>query len=64
MLKYLQEKVNDGTKAFDALSAEEKAAPGAQDRADYLASRQGRVQTLMRKLASKLDKENHVEEER
>ena len=64
MLKYLQEKVNEGTLAFDAMPATEKDAPGAQGQADALAARQGRVQTLMRKLASKLDKETHVEEGR
>lgn len=64
MLKFLQTKVNKGTLAFDAKSEEQKAAPDAQAEASSLSGRQGRVQDLMRKLATKLNKENHVEEGR
>ena len=63
MLKYLQERVNKATKEFDAKPAETKAAPDANAETDMLSSKQGRVQDLMRKLAVKLGKENHAEEE-
>jgi len=64
MLKFLQERVNTGTKEFDAKTEADKAVAQAQDEADLLSTRQGRVQGLMRKLATKLNKENHVEEGR
>ena len=64
MLKFLQERVNTGTKEFVAKTEADKAVAQAQDEADLLSTRQGRVQGLMRKLATKLNKENHVEEGR
>lgn len=64
MLKFLQERVNKSTKAFDAKTEEDKLANEATAEANKLSGKQGRVQELMRKLATKLNKENHVEEGR
>ena len=64
MLKFLQERVNKSTKSFDKQPEEQKATAEAQANADLLSGKQGRVQELMRKLATKLNKENHVEEGR
>ncbi|MCA8974518.1 MAG: hypothetical protein KDC98_07335 [Planctomycetes bacterium] len=64
MLKFLQERVNTGTKEFDQQTEEHKATAAAQTEAEKLSGKQGRVQDLMRKLATKLNKENHVEEGR
>ena len=63
MLKYLQERVNKATKEFDGKPAEAKAAAESNAETDLLSSKQGRVHDLMRKLAVKLGKENHAEEE-
>ena len=62
MLKFLQERVNKSTKDFDTKPEEAKVTPAAQAQAELLSGKQGRVQGLMRKLAAKLNKENHVEE--
>jgi hypothetical protein len=63
MLKYLQERVNKTTKEFDSKPAEAKVAAEAKAETDMLSGKQGRVRDLMRKLAVKLGKENHAEEE-
>lgn len=62
MLKYLQERVNKATKAFDEKPEEAKNNADGAAQADVLSGKQGRVQELMRKLATKLNKENHAEE--
>ncbi|MCR9244408.1 MAG: hypothetical protein NXI31_05210 [bacterium] len=64
MLKFLQERVNKATKAFDEQPKEAKHTAAGGQKADQIAGKQGRVQQLMRKLAVKLNKENHAEEER
>ena len=64
MLKFLQERVNKSTKEFDKLAAEAKQTTEGAAQAGMLSGKQGRVQELMRKLAVKLNKENHVEEGR
>ena len=64
MLKFLQERVNKSTKVFDQKPEEAKVTAQADAEAELLSSKQGRVQELMRKLAVKLNKENHVEEGR
>jgi myosin heavy subunit len=57
MLRYLQERVNKSTKEFDAKAAEVKGNDDGRAQSDVLASKQGRVQELMRKLAAKLDRD-------
>ncbi|MBL8726206.1 MAG: hypothetical protein JNK49_19325 [Planctomycetes bacterium] len=57
MLRYLQERVNKSTKEFDGKAAELKASDDGRAQSDVLASKQGRVQELMRKLAAKLDRD-------
>lgn len=63
MLKFLQERVNKATKEFDGKPAEAKLAAESKAETDQLSGKQGRVRDLMRKLAVKLNKENHAEEE-
>ncbi len=63
MLKFLQERVNKATKDFDARPAEQKVAAESKAETEQLSGKQGRVRDLMRKLAQKLGKENHAEEE-
>lgn len=55
--------MNKATKDFDGKPAETKLAAEAKAETDMLAGKQGRVRDLMRKLAVKLGKENHAEEE-
>lgn len=64
MLRYLQERVNKSTKQYDDRPADGKAGEVAKKDAELLASKQGRVQELMRKLATKLNKENDAGEGR
>ena len=64
MLKFLQERVNKATKEFDKKPDEAKHTAQGDAEAGVLSSKQGRVQQLMRKLAVKLNKENHVEEDK
>lgn len=64
MLKYLQDRVNKATKDFDGRAAEAKAGDAAKADAAQLSAKQGRVQELMRKLATKLDKDNDAGEGR
>ena len=64
MLRYLQERVNKGTKEFDQLPAEKKTTEDGKAESDQLSGKQGRVRDLMRRLAVKLGKENHAEEDR
>jgi hypothetical protein len=61
MLKYLQERVNKATKAFDAKPEAERAAPAAVAESGTLSKKQGRVEDLTRRLAEKLAKENDTE---
>ena len=63
MLKFLQERVNKATKDFDGKPAETKVAAESKTETDVLSGKQARVRDLMRKLAVKLGKENHAEEE-
>lgn len=60
MLKFLQERVNKSTKDLDGVDAAAKTGAAAED----LATRQGRVRDLTRKLAAKLDKDAQSEEGR
>lgn len=55
--------MNKATKDFDGKPAEARLAAEAKAETDMLAGKQGRVRDLMRKLAVKLGKENHAEEE-
>ncbi len=60
MLRYLQERVNKSTKAFDGLAPEAKTPEVAKTETEVLSKKQGRVQDLMRRLADKLGKENET----
>ena len=62
MLKFLQERVNKATKAFEEKPDVAKHTAEGDAEAGLLSGKQGRVQQLMRKLAAKLNKENHTEE--
>lgn len=64
MIKYLQERVNKRTKDFDVMPAELKATDDAKAESHELSGKQGRVRDLTRKLAHKLNQENHAEEGR
>lgn len=64
MLRYLQERVNKATKEFDGRPADAKATDAGRTETDRLADKQGRVRDLMRRLAVKMGKENHAEEDR
>ena len=64
MLRYLQERVNKSTKEFDGKAADAKATDDGKAESDKLAGKQGRVRDLMRRLAVKMGKENHAEEDR
>ena len=58
MLRFLQERVNEKTKATDA---DAETNPLAQEDYDKVSKKQARVKQLMRLLAEKLGKENGVE---
>ena len=64
MLRYLQERVNKSTKAFDELAPETKSGDGAKQETTTLAKKQDRVHDLMRRLADKLGKESESEGDR
>lgn len=64
MLRYLQERVNKATKDFDTKVADAKVADTGKAESDQLSTKQGRVRDLMRRLAVKMGKENHAEEDR
>jgi hypothetical protein len=61
MLRFLQERVNRTTKELDGKPAEVREAEAGAAEAATLATKQGRVQDLMRRLAEKLGKENDTE---
>lgn len=61
MLRFLQERVNKATKAFDGKPAEERSTAPAVVESDTLSKKQGKVQELSRRLAEKLGKENDTE---
>ncbi len=61
MLRFLQERVNKTTKELDAKPAEVRTGENYSAEAATLATKQGRVQDLMRRLAEKLGKENDTE---
>lgn len=60
MIKYLQERVNKRTKEYENSVPEAlRASEDATAEAAALASKQSRVKDLTRKLAEKLNEENH-----
>jgi hypothetical protein len=61
MLRFLQERVNKATKAFDGKPAEERATAPAMAESGTLSKKQGKIQDLTRRLAEKLGKENNTE---
>jgi hypothetical protein len=61
MLHFLQKRVNDDTKAFDGVPAEQRTGATGNGKSAVLAKKQGRVEDLMRRLAEKLGKENDTE---
>lgn len=62
MIRFLQERVNKRTKDLDGIPAALKETDDAKAEAAELSSRQGKVQDLTRKLANKLNHENHAGE--
>lgn len=63
MIKYLQERVNKRTKEYDeGMPAALRDTDDARGEAKELSDKQGRVRDLTRKLAVKLNQENHAEE--
>ncbi|MGE3173346.1 MAG: hypothetical protein AB7O97_12030 [Planctomycetota bacterium] len=65
MIKFLQERVNARTKDYDeGMPAELRDTDAARAEALELSERQGRVRDLTRKLATKLNQENHAEDGR
>ena len=63
VLRYLQERVNKSTLEFEGKPADQKTTDDGRQESDQLATKQGRVRDLMRKLAVKLGQENHSGEE-
>jgi hypothetical protein len=65
MIRYLQERVNKRTKDYDqGLPAALRDTDDARAEAGQLSSKQAKVRDLTRKLAVKLNQENHAEEGR
>lgn len=65
MIRYLQERVNKRTKEYDqAMPVAARDSDEARDEASRLSEKQAKVRDLTRKLATKLNKENHAEEGR
>ncbi len=65
MIKFLQERVNKGTKDYEKSYPQDQRASGqAVGDSEQLSGRQARVRDLTRKLAAKLGKENDAEEEK
>lgn len=65
MIRYLQERVNKRTKEYDQGTPEPlRATEEAKAEAQSLSVRQAKVRDLTRKLAVKLNQENHAEEGR
>lgn len=63
MIRYLQERVNKRTKEYDQGTPEAlRETDEAKAEAGALSVRQAKVRDLTRKLAVKLNQENHVEE--
>jgi len=63
MIKFLQERVNKGTKDYEQSVPEaQRTTDDAKAEASSLADRQARVRDLTRKLAVKLNKENDAED--
>ena len=64
LLRYLQERVNKSTKEFEGRVAEAKQSDAGSADAKQLSGKQEKVESLMRRLADKLAKENETEEGR
>jgi hypothetical protein len=65
MIRYLQERVNKRTKEYDeGMPAALRETDDARAEAVQLSGKQGKVRDLTRKLAVKLNQENHTEEGR
>ena len=65
MIRYLQERVNKRTKEYDeGMPLAMRETDDAKDEAKELSRKQGKVRDLTRKLATKLNQENHAEEGR
>ncbi|GAB4138457.1 MAG: hypothetical protein Fur0037_04180 [Planctomycetota bacterium] len=63
MIKYLQERVNKRTREYEtSVPAVLRDTEDAKAEAQRLASKQNRVRDLTRKLAEKLNQENHASE--
>ena len=62
MIKFLQERVNKSTKDYEGMPAAMRDTDDAKSDAKELSKKQSRVEGLTRKLASKLNHENDVEE--
>ena len=65
MIKFLQERVNKGTKDYEqSHPQDQRGTDQALDESTALSRRQARVRDLTRKLAAKLGKENDAEEDK
>lgn len=65
MIKFLQERVNKGTKDYEqSHPQDQRSTDQALDESTALSRRQARVRDLTRKLAAKLGKENDAEEDK
>jgi hypothetical protein len=62
MIKFLQERVNKTTKDYEGMPVAVRDTDDAKSDARELSKKQARVEGLTRKLASKLNHENDVEE--
>ncbi len=63
MIKFLQERINAGTKDYEA-NVTDRATDEARSAATELSDKQARVRDLTRKLAQKLNQEGDGEEGR
>ena len=65
MIRYLQERVNKSTKEYEeGMPVAMRETDDAKGQAQELSGKQVRVRDLTRKLAVKLNQENHAEEGR
>jgi len=65
MIRFLQERVNTRTLEYDeGMPAAMRDTDDARNEAGDLSARQVKVRDLTRKLATKLNQENHAEEGR
>ena len=65
MIRYLQERVNKRTTEYEeGVPAIMRETEDARAEAVELSKKQGKVRDLTRKLATKLNKENHAEDSR